>query len=48
MTGAVVSTALALAVARPQLSRVATPARMQLAGPGSETITVANHGSQPL
>ncbi len=45
MTGAVVATAVALATARPQLSLVAEPARVQLDGPGSATVRVTNHGS---
>lgn len=45
MTGAVVSTFVALATARPQLSLVTEPARVQIDGPGSQTVVVANHGS---
>lgn len=48
MTGAVMSAAVALATARPQLSLVAEPARVQLDGPGSETIQVANRGSSAV
>ena len=45
MTGAVAHTALALATARPQLSLVAQPARVQLDGPGSQVLRVTNRGS---
>jgi hypothetical protein len=48
MTGAVVTTAIALAATRPQLSLVAEPARVQLDGPGSETVQVTNRGSSPV
>ena len=48
MTGAVVSTALALATTRPQLSLVAEPARVQLDGPGSQSVVVANRGSSAV
>ncbi|HEV2592681.1 MAG TPA: hypothetical protein VGU02_12400 [Gaiellaceae bacterium] len=48
MTGAVTAAALALATTRPQLSLVAEPARVQIDGTGSQTITVANRGSQPV
>ena len=48
MTGAVAATAIALARARPQLSLVAEPARVQLDGPGSQAIQVTNHGSSPV
>jgi hypothetical protein len=45
MTGAAVSAAFVLATTRPQLSLVAEPARVQLDGPGSQTVQVTNHGS---
>jgi hypothetical protein len=48
MTGAVASTALALAMARPQLSLVAEPSRVQLDGAGSQNVVVANRGSSPV
>lgn len=44
MSAAVVATAVALAKARPQLSLVAEPARVQLNGPGSQAIQVTNRG----
>jgi len=46
--GAVVSTAVALASVRPQLSLVAEPARVQLDGPGSQTVEVTNRGSSAV
>jgi hypothetical protein len=48
MTGAVLSSTLALASARPQLSLVAEPARVQLEGTGSEKLRVLNRGSAPV
>lgn len=48
MSGAVVATAVALAKARPQLSLVAEPARVQLDGPGSQAIQVTNRGSSAV
>lgn len=44
MTGAVVSTAVALAVTRPRLSLVVRPARVQLDGPGPQVLRVTNRG----
>jgi hypothetical protein len=48
MTGAVLSSAVALATARPQLSLVAEPARVQLEGAGSQKLRVLNRGSAPV
>jgi hypothetical protein len=48
MTGAVAATFVVLATARPQLSLVAEPARVQLDGPGSQTVQVTNRGRAPV
>jgi len=48
MTGAAITASLALAAARPQLSLVAEPARVQLDGPGAATVRVSNRGSAPV
>lgn len=45
MTGAVAHSVAALAAARPQLSLVAQPARVQLDGPGTQVLRVTNRGS---
>jgi hypothetical protein len=48
MSAALVATAVVLATARPQLSLVAEPARVQLDGPGSQAIQVTNRGSSAV
>lgn len=48
MTGAVLTSVVALAAARPQVSLVARPARVQLDGPGSQTVQLTNRGSAPV
>jgi hypothetical protein len=45
MTAAVAHAVVALASARPQLSLVAEPARVQLDGPGSQVLRVTNRGT---
>ena len=45
MTGAAVAAAVTLAAARPQLSLVAEPARVQLDGSGTAAVRVRNGGS---